>query len=150
MKCEGKELECLFKIKDIDASIPEFGEVGVLDPDIGACLGCAYFMSLGFGNSKSNNYCSNSETIELYREIKNKPCRHISLDNLFDPDKSKIRLLLNKMALEQTRGEEYRETKQEFLELASELCRAGIKHELIKDLIHTYNNIRLIKELAIS
>jgi len=147
MNCENKKLECLLKIRNINKDILEFGERGILDKDIPDCSGCDYLNPLTFENETLENYCTNSEIIQLYKEIQNKPCCHLNLECLTEKDKKRIRLLLNQMALDQTRGKDYKRIKQEFIEINSELCKNGTDRELIRELVHVYNNIRLIKEV---
>ena len=149
MQNQKKELECLIKVKGIDESISEFGKMGMLDSDNPDCFGCCYLSPFGFGNGAPNNYCTNPEIIRLYQEIHSIPCQNINLDSLIESDKTRIRLLFDKMALEEPMGEEYKKIKREFLDFSLELLRKGIKPESIRSIIHTYNNIRLVKEIEL-
>jgi len=150
MQGQRKELECIIQFIGIEDTISEFGEMGILakpKSENHHCSGCDYIRLFSLGKEVYHRYCTNPKIIEVYRQIMDKPFQHIDLDNLLKQDK-KVGELLNKIALNETRGEEYQKTKQEFLEIASKLCVDGTKPELIRGLIHLYNNIIFAKEVA--
>jgi hypothetical protein len=150
MQGQRKELECIVQLIGIEDTISEFGEMGILErpkSENHNCSSCDYLRLFSFGKNASSCYCTNPKIINLYRNIMDKPFQHIDLDNLLKQDK-RVGELLNKIALNETQGEEYQKTKQKFLEIASKLCVEGTKPELIRGLIHLYNNIILTKEVA--
>jgi len=145
----AKELECLIRIKGIDDSILEFGKMGILNSHISNCSGCISLKSLGYDNGTSNNYCIDARLLQLYNDVYSKPCRSINLDCLVEQDKKRVKSLLDKMALNKAEGEEYKNIKKEFIEIILEFLKAGVEKETIRDLVHTYNDIRSVNEAGL-